>query len=224
MDSFNTHADSTTARRAPSSSPVTTRLAAHSEAPATHGAERTQIPKLKTESQADVGSEHIASGAPRTVLPQPSSIRASVKKYFERTNFPMSAGSKHNPIDIVETDTPPLPTLGGPTRTKGRSLGERSSKPIKALREAASNGDIEAALKLGWAVERLTEMHNRNKAKRGIFVALDTPIDDAKLIARIEERKHNAREATKRRSDKLKARAAAGDIEVRRLWHLCGND
>ncbi|PIA91003.1 hypothetical protein CB0940_11450 [Cercospora beticola] len=103
----------------------------------------------------------------------------------------------------------------GKKAARGRSLGERSTKPIKQLRMLAENDNLDAALKLGWSVERLTEIFNRNKAARGIHTtSIMQPIDDPELLARIEERKHNARVATQRRTNRLKERAHNGDFEA----------
>ena len=97
---------------------------------------------------------------------------------------------------------------------KGRSLGELSSKPIKELRAQAEIGDIEAAMKLGWGVDRLTELYNRKKATRGIEVYEGQEIDDPALLARIAQRNRHAKEAQRRRSDKLKIQAYAGDLDA----------
>ncbi|KAM3414628.1 hypothetical protein BST61_g9787 [Cercospora zeina] len=98
---------------------------------------------------------------------------------------------------------------------RGRSLGDRSTKPIKQLRMLAEQDNLDAALKLGWSVERLTEIFNRNKLARGIPVtSIMQSIDDPEVLARIEERKHNARVATQRRTNRLKERAHNGDIEA----------
>ncbi|KAK4616792.1 uncharacterized protein CLAFUR5_12312 [Fulvia fulva] len=97
---------------------------------------------------------------------------------------------------------------------KGRSLGNLSSKPIKELRAQAENGDIEAAIKLGWGVDRITELYNRQKAARGIEVYEGQEIDDPALLARIAQRNRHAKEAQRRRSDKLKIQAYAGDLDA----------
>ncbi|EME39340.1 hypothetical protein DOTSEDRAFT_38548 [Dothistroma septosporum NZE10] len=125
-----------------------------------------------------------------------------------------------------ETPTRPTKKLRG---GKGRSLGDLSSKPIKELRAQAENGSIDAAMKLGWGVDRLTELYNRKKAERGIEVYEGQDIDDEELLARIAQRNRLAKEAQRRRSDKLKIKAYAGDLDAakklgfskRRIAELC---
>lgn len=132
-----------------------------------------------------------------------------------------STGSREEPIEIDDNYISPTPAPPFPPRgRKGRSLGENSTKHIRELRAQAEGGSIDAALKLGWSVERLTILFNQAKTRRGILVAPNQPIDDLQLLARIEQRKENGREASKRRAHKLKARAAEGDIEAAKKLKL----
>lgn len=100
------------------------------------------------------------------------------------------------------------------SRSKGRSGGEKSSRTIKALRAQANEGDIEAAMKLGWGVDRITELFNEKKAAKGEKVTPGQPIDDPDLLARIADKHKYQAEIQKKRQEKLRVRAYAGDWDA----------
>lgn len=135
-------------------------------------------------------------------------------------------GTELDPITLDDSPSEslpmPLPTLPSIRRIQGRSYGEHSSLPIKQARAQAERGDIDAAFKLGWSVERLTHIFNQQKLARGIPVtSLNEPIDDEVLIDRIQARKKSQCLASRRREEKLKARAKAGDREAAMKLKRC---
>lgn len=124
------------------------------------------------------------------------------------------------PAAILPASTPASTTPKANPKSKGRSGGDKSSKGIKRLRILAENGDLEAAKKLGWGVERITKIFNEHKRARGIHVALDAPIDDPDLIAYINEKHKYQAEVQKKRQEKLRLAAYQGDMEAARKLKL----
>ncbi|KAF2209980.1 hypothetical protein CERZMDRAFT_86610 [Cercospora zeae-maydis SCOH1-5] len=162
---------------------------------------------------------NITPGSSPPVAPLPLAPTRQSTRNVSRKDVSVTPGATAE--DTIDVDSlPPQPqhrrsTIKGKKAARGRSLGERSTKPIRQLRMLAEQDNLDAALKLGWSVDRLTEIFNRNKLARGIAVtSIMQPIDDPEVLARIEERKHNARVATQRRTNRLKERAHNGDIEA----------
>lgn len=122
------------------------------------------------------------------------------------------------------TSPPPQPApAASPSKKrkpKGRSGGEKSSRTIKQMRKEASKGDIEAAMKLGWGVDRITDIFNRKKAARGEKVTPGQPIDDPDLLRRITERHEYQAKIQKKRQNKLRVQAEAGDFEAAKKLKL----
>ncbi|USW57957.1 hypothetical protein Slin15195_G112760 [Septoria linicola] len=158
------------------------------------------------------------SSPPRLTAPPVTRARAGKGK--------VAAPGGASADDTIEIEATPEPRPQQSSRkakkaARGRSLGDGSTRPIKLLRAAAEAGCIDSALKLGWAVERLTKMYNKKKVANGVAVTSELqPIDNPDLLARIEERKQNARVATQRRTDRLRAQAATGDREAARKLGL----
>ncbi|KXT11862.1 hypothetical protein AC579_4181 [Pseudocercospora musae] len=171
------------------------------------------------ESHGSGSSTLFIKQSPRS---SPPTAQHSLREERLPSNTPsINVGSKEDPIDIDDNRESRSPVPHAlPRSRKGRSLGEHSTKHIRELRAKAEGGSIEAALKLGWSVERMTVLFNQDKIRRGIPTTKDTPIDDENLLARIEQRKENGREASKRRAHKLKARASQGDIEAAKKLKL----
>lgn len=101
-----------------------------------------------------------------------------------------------------------------PKPIKGRSFGAKSCKAVKMMRASAEAGDIQAAIRLGWGVERITKLYNEEKAARGENVVEGQSIDDPKIIAQITERQRRNRDHQRERAEKLKALAQSGDLEA----------
>ncbi|KAF7188269.1 hypothetical protein HII31_10333 [Pseudocercospora fuligena] len=182
----------------------------------------TQSPPGLTPDQEEHGSGSSTLFIKQSPHSSPPTAQHSFREERLPSNTPsINQGSKEDPIDIDDNRESETPAAGAPPRSrKGRSHGENSTKHIRELRNRAEGGSIEAALKLGWSVERMTVMFNKDKMRRGIRVAEDAPIDDEDLLAKIEQRKENGREASKRRAHKLKARASQGDIEAAKKLKL----
>lgn len=125
------------------------------------------------------------------------------------------------PKPEVTTAPSPQPDVCTPadnkkSKSKGRSGGDKSSASIKALRVQAGKGDLDAAMKLGWGIDRITKIFNQKKVERGEKVASDQPIDDPALLARIAEKRKYQAEVQKKRQEKLRLRAYSGDYEAAR--------
>ncbi|CAK4029712.1 Hypothetical predicted protein [Lecanosticta acicola] len=98
--------------------------------------------------------------------------------------------------------------------SKGRSFGDNSCRAVKAMRASAEAGDIQAAIRLGWSVERITKLFNEEKVARGEQVYEGEPIDDPEIITQIQERQKKNRDHQRERAEKLRIRAQEGDFEA----------
>ncbi|EME80278.1 uncharacterized protein MYCFIDRAFT_78033 [Pseudocercospora fijiensis CIRAD86] len=191
--------------------------------------EQFSDPATPSRNTPEVTPDHEDHGSGSSALfikQSPHSSPPTAQHSFREERHPsltpsVNTGSKEDPIDIDDNRESMAPAPVAPPRSrKGRSLGENSTKHIRDLRAQAEGGSIEAALKLGWSVERMTVLFNQDKLRRGVPTAMDTPIDDENLLARIEQRKENGREASKRRAHKLKVRANQGDFEAAKKLKL----
>lgn len=122
----------------------------------------------------------------------------------------------HGERDMRLSEAPSLSEshASEPKPIKGRSFGAKSCKAVKMMRASAEAGDIQAAIRLGWGVERITKLYNEEKAARGEDVVEGQPIDDPKIIAQITERQRRNRDHQRERAEKLKALAQSGDLEA----------